>query len=185
MKTEDFSNIASGIQNIAIIISLAVGGFWTYKTFGVLGTAAKARVDYEQALAALNGKVALEVGVKTLSETVDSRMYVFGKVVLMNKGSKDLKLDFVQNSALEVKRVSTSGDATAAWIEYVPLPEEAEGVLVRAASSFEIPFSVVVPGPGLYKVKFRSAAAADQSTVGRRNVSSRHAWTGSEFVVVR
>jgi len=122
MDSNQFSETAAGIQSVATVAAIIVGGVWTIYTFSTLGTFAKARgelAELEQSAAETpafsispdwaTDNAPIEEGSWPASER---RYNVFLSVLVKNEGKRPL--EFADLKVL-ILRCSNSGEIDKTW----------------------------------------------------------------------
>lgn len=172
MDHERFKNLASGIQSVAIVIGIAVGGIWALYTFKALGTANRAQAEINKTQAEISEierrnieqpVLAIEVKGSALTSAPDKAKAIYVEAKFRNDGKRILNVEFTKPTLL-VSRIDKDGrpagspsSSTEPGVlnEQGTLEEVGERVL-RPNQSRNVPFVVPVSSPGLYLVQIKA-----------------------------
>lgn len=189
-----FKNVTNGFQSIAIIISLIVGGIWTFTTFVKLAEARKgiaqaqiAEIDAELARRNLANDIIINTSIsaKQIGDQSTAKKWVVIDISLKNTGNKSAKLETGQNMMLYVSRVKNVDlDGT---VEYGPLKyfqfdyadKIIDWLLLKPNATIEKMHAIqYVEKPGIYLARFKLE-------IGDTEVGEGHEYGSEVFFIVR
>ena len=187
MSTEDFRNVAAGIQSLFVVIAIAAGGVWALIRFRALNTVEKARAELEKTKQELHprGVVNVEINLSQLNCPAGGGSFISVALKLTNVGTKAEVVDWIKSTvnAMQVGHKNGKLDALG----------ELHGNLIRTAS---IASSTLMPGEsigqtyvicvkrdGIYLVDVRLAASPQavlEHTLVASHVAEEHGGTLGE-----
>jgi hypothetical protein len=172
MNPADFSNVASGIESIALTIAIVVGGVWALYRFGALRAIEKAKADLEATQRKLRERgilnITMEATQLTGQGTSDRRIVV--NVTVKNDGNRSEVINWAA-SFVRVTQVVASREAEAlAYGQSLNLlystpdgPSISSSVMPAQVRTF--PFLALVDGPGTYHLQFVAKVSPAEATI--------------------
>jgi len=187
MKIEDherFSNVASGIQNIVVIVAVVIGGLFTLSTF-LLG-------DWAEHSRRQNLGLSINVKAKQEEKGPDPNHYYISAVVeITNRGSAPRSVEFEEVSPLRVETIDfdEQGRTETPVLLFIEKNPNAMSRVIRSEETVNYPFLVRVKNKGFYRVSLWVKLNKDERKVHEATVGNETSedifWDGQTIVLVK
>lgn len=181
MSSDNFSKLASGVQSVALVFAMLVGGLWTYGTYRTLVQREKAELEVlnlktqrdktqleleelkKKNTAKSNGVIDLTV-VQINEQPLDGRRFIGITANIINIGNEDLNISLSQNLeayVVKIDKIDLEGNITYSpkWKLKLDVPDRDIQSIFIAAGGDTAKLSLVqqLSTPGAYFVRLRIA----------------------------
>jgi hypothetical protein len=210
---ERFSNIASGIQNIVLVVAIIIGGLWTAYTFSTLSTKSKAEAELtdldlrkSKAQAEIteldlrNSKTKDEIAEKGAVIDIkleakqeplmgDEKYCIAVLAKVTNTGVKNTIVDLSKESPLTAYLISfdENGSSNRTWV-VSQSDYSLSSTVVRSGYTIQLPLFIKVRSKGLYILEFKIKLDRNEILIdnAKRGTDSENIyWMGSTYVLVK
>ena len=193
---EMFRHVAAGLQSLAVVIGLVIGGVWTFIVFRAQLSISRARATLDKLNRELerNSAIGLEISAQQLNIPEDDNRYVLATLTITNRGNQNTRLvwDHKPLSVAIVRFQQRSDDVLLAEVSRTAiyfltesgkrLEERSAGIRVGDKKRYEAVLPVY--SPGLFLVTFLAAVDEEHLTDAERAIG-RIDWKSMCYVVVR
>jgi hypothetical protein len=189
---ERFKNIAAGMQSLALVLAIAIGGGWTIYTFRSLNQAQMAEAQLRAQLKALKEKRTVNITIKPSQIEVpnDETRYILAMVEITNVGNHPEILEF-RGPPFTARRIYVDeqgrlrGDPPTGGVVAL-LSGEAAAIQVMPKELVRLPCVAKVTSPGLYYLTFSVVASeAEQRESLAEGTRGPVEWADASCVTVR
>jgi len=194
-----FNNIASGIQNIVLVVAIIVGGLWTAFTFSTLSTKYKAQAEITELdlknartkdeIAEKGAVIDIKLEAKQEPLTDDDKYCISVLAKITNTGVKNTIVDLSQESPLTAYLISFNDDGTSNRREAVAQSDYSlSKTVVRSGYTIQLPLFIKVRSKGLYILDFKIKLDENEILIDnakRGTKSDNIYWKGATYVLIK
>ena len=191
---ETFRQVATGLQSLAVVVALIIGGVWTFFVFRAQLSISRARASLDKLNRELerSSAIGIQISAQQLCIPEDKDRYVLATVTITNRGNRNTRLvwDRQPLSAAKV-RLHEHSDALLKEVSRTAIYflSESGKRLVERSAGFRVGderrYEAVLPveSPGLYLVTFLAKVDNEHLTDPERAIG-RIDWKAMCHVVV-
>ena len=162
---DSFSKFASGVQNIAVVVGLVIGGWWALKTFVFQNPA------FYESGGEVAGREPEVIRAQLSVETLDAHTRSYEIVLSVHNANKTLS-QIVQPSEIEVFFFE-QGEIKQGRARFSSTQQVSSGVRIPTQESREFRFFVSFPRDGVYIVESNVCAKHSHNCLAQRYVYAR------------
>lgn len=195
---EQFSQVASAIESLAVATAVVFGGIWTLYTFGRLGTTKRAQSELAELQQKLSRTAQLNIDMRGwhVPGANEGEYLLLAQAVIENVGARRTNLQFPEDRrpfhAMLIDAAGTGdlrlGSVLSSGIPYGDgRAEFSQRAVVGPGARVTLPAAFLVTQPGLYLVSFSATPSVDvQQSLHEEGVPqpNQAQWTGRCYVMV-
>lgn len=173
MSSHDFANFASGIQSIAIALTVLVGGLWALFRFFSLRSIKQARLELEVAERSLRERGILDIQLEVSQLFSELGSFIAVKVTITNVGTGMEVINWSSSGVYALRVESIVGDALT--FSETSLRghrgRRMENSSIAPGETTRPALLIPVQEPGIYYVYFSAEASRKETELSLKELS--------------